>query len=819
MMVALGCGTLVSAPVGAVVGLVAGPLLSLLYGRPGFVMLDLFDGVANGLVWGAIGATAVVITGNLTRTPARHTPYQRVGSFVLGFVASLLAAGGLIAVIAFFVQARQDDRISGDSVGLLVGSVSGVLFGVVAGWRTRHWRGAVTVGAAIALVVMFALGDAGRYFAHNFGGRELVIFYSLIITLLYLLLFTLPYVVADQVAGAWAGAVAGALGGLMLHPALYTLIPFYWLWPQLIAATGVTLLGLTVPWWRPWLLYPFQAAWNTLLLRRDERRHPTAPALLRWHSALWDETQPLPLAGLDAHLLLLMARNPAAGAAALEYISRGPQRWAARAVQIELDARTLERCTSVTAIAAVGHTLAAGDLAGPTSALLRRFASASNDIAVGLTQISSYNQRLVLATVEQELNRLLLELLRTTDPYAQRFQPIARQWRQIVADHGQALAAAAVVNGEIANPYVVGVPLTKHQEIFVGRTDVSARIEQLLQDTNHPPLLLYGQRRMGKTSLLYNLRWLLPQPIAPLLVDLQGPVALANGHASFLYNVAKAMTNSARQQALLLPPLSRDRLADDPVTTFDDWLDQVETAALAQGRTTLLIALDEFEALDSALRKGLLSAEAVLGSIRHVIQHRPRFKLLLAGSHTLDEFAHWSSYLINAQMIHLSYLGEAEARQLVERPIHGFGLHYTPAASQHVLTVTHGHPYLIQLLCGELVSCKNAELPPMRYRVTVADVEATIPLILTRGRQFFADIALHQIDQGGVQVLHNIAQAGAGGGLSAAALAQQIGDPTLLRQTLALLQQRELVRAVEGRYCFQVEIIRRWFASVTTNST
>jgi hypothetical protein len=238
----------------------------------------------------------------------------------------------------------------------------------------------------------------------------------------------------------------------------------------------------------------------------------------------------------------------------------------------------------------------------------------------------------------------------------------------------------------------------------------------------------------------------------------------------------------------------------------------VEASALAQGRTTILLALDEFEALDSALRNGRLSDEAVLGTLRHIIQHRERFKLLLAGSHTLDEFARWSSYLINAQMVHLSYLAETEARQLIERPIKEFALAYEAAASQRILALTRGHPYLVQLLCGEIVMRKNEEPLPVRCYATVADVEAAVPIMLTRGRQFFADIALHQVDGSGLHLLQRLARQGEGEPTSWEQVTEVISEPAALQQTLAMLQHRELIEQVQGGYRFQVEVIRRWFA-------
>ncbi|MEE8390039.1 MAG: hypothetical protein V3S14_04485 [Anaerolineae bacterium] len=112
----------------------------------------------------------------------------------------------------------------------------------------------------------------------------------------------------------------------------------------------------------------------------------------------------------------------------------------------------------------------------------------------------------------------------------------------------------------------------------------------------------------------------------------------------------------------------------DHVTCFDEWLDQVEQVL---GQNTALLALDEFEALDGALAKGHFDETAVMGMLRHLIQHRPRFKVLLAGSHTLDDLQRWSSYLINVQVVHIGYLEEDETRQLVEQPVKDFALRAT----------------------------------------------------------------------------------------------------------------------------------------------
>ncbi|UNU22429.1 ATP-binding protein [Microcoleus vaginatus PCC 9802] len=600
---------------------------------------------------------------------------------------------------------------------------------------------------------------------------------------------------------------------VVLYPIMYALTPIIEVAVHYMAEIVGFSVALILNLWLPVVLYPFLIIWNTLLYQLDKGRTATKPSFLRWHSAFWDERQRLPLQGLDQHVLLVMERNPEEGKAALNYLSTSRQRWAAQAVQIELDVQELEGCTDVAAIGNAYRNLALGGLNSPVSFLLTSFSRISEDVAAALNQNSAYNQRLALSAVAERLNGLIRELTRSGDKYAVRFRPIAYSWYEIVTDYVRELAEVVELRQEIDNPYIIGVPLTEQQEIFVKPVDlsgtyISTRIEQLLLDRRRLPLLLYGQRRMGKTSLLNNLGRLLPSTIIPMFVDLQGPVSSASDYAGFLYNIARSMANSSqRQSAFTLPSLNRETLQDDPFTRFDEWLDEVEQALQ---QNIALLALDEFEALDNAITKGRFDQEDVLGMLRHLIQHRPRFKVLLAGSHTIEEFQRWASYLINVQVVHISYLKQAEARQLIEQPVQDFTLRYELNAVDRVLQLTRCHPFLIQLLCAEIIALKNEQDPSIRRLATLADVEAAIPEALSVGSFFFADIQSNQADAAGLALLQFLAAQGEGAIVSRLAILQHFPDKS---DALNLLLQRELIEEVSEGYRFQVELIRRWFAS------
>ncbi len=804
-VVSVAAGMVGSVTVSLAYGIVTGTTSGMLQNIASPTSISIAIGVA-GSIAGSLASIQNTGAGQRTlQSSTRQVPRIRVqvGGIVVGILIGVVAVSVLrlgLTTLAGLAAGLPEETAYYVARTLVVGAS----FGVAIGWR-RNIAAGVVSGLVTSLVYSMTIVA----WKGGLGGIPIGLTSGMLFGTSFGVTIVLPYVLSEHVAGPWAGAWAGALGSWGRH-VFRNELP---LWPNLpLGVIGVS-LGLTFAWWRPLLLYPLLEAWNLILSRLDERRTGHRPSLLRWHSAFWDEFQRLPLGGLDDYLLLVIGRDPAEGQAAFEYLRTSRQRWAAQVVQIELEARRLECGDDITAISQAHHGLASGELAGPANALLRSFSRVSQDIEAAQNQATAYHQRLALGTIDDRLNNLVRELTVSSEPYATRFYPIAARWHQIVVKHLHELTEAVERTQEIDNPYIVGVPLTEQQEIFVGRTDIVARIEQLLVDRRRPPLLLYGQRRMGKTSLLRNLGRLLPSTIVPLFVDGQ-KTSLASDYPDFLYNIAKEMAESAEQQrGLILPPLNREMLLANPFTRFNEWLDEVEQNLHAQGYDIALLALDEFEVLDSVRGKGRFDETDVLSMLRHMIQHRPRFKVMLAGSHTLEEFQRWASYLINMQVVRVGYLENDEARQLIESPVKNFALHYEPDASQRVLELTRGHPALVQLLCNEIVTLKNEQDSAVRRLARLEDIESAVSKALDSGSFFFADIQQNQIDNAGLTILRLMATHGEGAVIRRDALVHhcQMEHPGDLDQTLASLLRRELIEVTDGGYRFQVELIRRWF--------
>lgn len=804
-------GTLVSVRVAAFMI----PLYGLMLGLNGW----LYGTPTELLVHGFTLGVAAAILGRAESEAHTTSVAKQVRGILVGALISVIPgvalgqAGGLTSTVAGSVPEGEVIRVG--RIGLLAVLLVWVLVWLGAWWRTRR-RNALLFGARYGLamgivtaVVFYIAGPTRDYLSH--GSAAVSAGSGIILGSGFGAWFVISYILGDYLAGPQARGVAGALGTmfgwlsylLITRPSAAEVLPA----PMIPLLLLSILLGLTLFWWLPVLLWPFEALWAMFLYRADQQRAVEQRSLLGWHPAFWDEEQYLRLSGLDEHLVLVAEHDTGEARLAMDFLVTSRQRWAVQRAQVELDARILERCRDFEAIAGVEHRLSSGELVGPASSLLRSISRLSHDADAILHQTSTYHQRLRLRDLEDRTDQLIRELSRSNDPYALRFYPTMTGWREIIAGRMHKMDTAAEARQEIENPYIIGNPLTAEEQVFVGRTDVAARIEQLLLDRQRMPLLLYGQRQMGKTSLLNNLQRLLPSNMVPLFVDLQG-LTTAETHAGFLERLAASMIRSAHEQrGFDLPPLSLESLVADPFARFSRWLDDVEDAL---GSRMALLELDEFETLDQALSAGRFDARAVLGVMRNLIQHRRHFKVLVAGSHTLDELDHWAGYLINVQIVEVSYLKEEEARRLIETPVPDFPLRYEPEAMHRVLELTHRHPSLIQLLCREIVDIKNKQAPEHRRVACLGDVEAAVEPALRTGSAFFADLERHQIDAVERMLLRLMAAQGAGT-ISQSVKLEGI-TPDEIEQALALLLRRSIIEPVAGGYCFQVELIQRWFA-------
>ncbi|HEX7733293.1 MAG TPA: PQQ-binding-like beta-propeller repeat protein [Ktedonobacteraceae bacterium] len=274
----------------------------------------------------------------------------------------------------------------------------------------------------------------------------------------------------------------------------------------------------------------------------------------------------------------------------------------------------------------------------------------------------------------------------------------------------------------ISNPYTTGTPI-RDKGMFYGRkADLEMLSESLSSSSTNRVVLLKGQRRMGKTSLIYQLaQKLAAGPFLPAFIDLQN-LALKEHLAQFLEGFAQCIYADAQLwKGIHLSEPDREAFVRDPSAAFRDYLDIVR-ARLPDQRLILLI--DEFEEMNQYVK---IFGEGILQYLRNLMQHYPGLNVLLAGvPHMPSMDTYHSTLFLIAQEHRLGKLKPEEARMLITEPVRDY-LEYDPLAVEQILSLTDGWPYFIHVMGEKLIKHCNAI---KKSYVSVSDVNSALDITL-----------------------------------------------------------------------------------------
>jgi hypothetical protein len=248
---------------------------------------------------------------------------------------------------------------------------------------------------------------------------------------------------------------------------------------------------------------------------------------------------------------------------------------------------------------------------------------------------------------------------------------------------------------------------------------------------------------------------------------------------------------------MALPPYDRDALRLDPFFALRDWFKDIEKTI---PHKRFLLCLDEFERLEEVVTT--TQSRVPLNFIRATFQHYPRWIVLFAGSHHPQELAkYWSDYLINTRTLRLSYLQDAEARDLIEHPSADFPAQvYDPLTIDAIIHHTRCQPYLVQLLCQNVIELLNRD---KRRHAQPHDVTAAIPQALERGQQYFSELWEHTLKDATHRVI-----------LQKVLTAQPLTNAEI--QRVPYLIDKEILEAIDTGYGFQVPLVERFLRNCGT---
>ncbi len=286
----------------------------------------------------------------------------------------------------------------------------------------------------------------------------------------------------------------------------------------------------------------------------------------------------------------------------------------------------------------------------------------------------------------------------------------------------------------IINPYSPGMPLRSNSQVFYGREDLFEFIrDNAGHGTQHNVLILIGQRRTGKTSVLLQLDQHLPENLFPVYVDCQS-LGVSPGMPAFFHDLAWTIAETFASKGIDIPVPRPAEWQVDPAGEFQRSFIPSLHSKLPDG-TTIFLVFDEFEAFENLVRDGILPP-TLFTFLRHMMQHSVGLSFAFAGTHRLEEMGsdYWSVLFNIALYRHIGYLGDEAAKRLIRDPVSPH-IVYDDLAIDKIMRVTSGHPYFLQLVCYALVNRANREL---KAYVTISDVNAALDEMLRLGEVHFA---------------------------------------------------------------------------------
>lgn len=293
----------------------------------------------------------------------------------------------------------------------------------------------------------------------------------------------------------------------------------------------------------------------------------------------------------------------------------------------------------------------------------------------------------------------------------------------------------------INNPYAPiadGGPVPLNSPMFFGREEFINSIVDSIIKSQSKQIIIYGQKRCGKSSVMLHLKEKLEATGKTFCVLFSlGDIIQNLTEASFYYKILSSIQDELENlefEGKTIPdikfPNAEDFKKEDvenPLNTFTKYMSRFKRVCKLTegwGEKNLVVMIDEFTYLYTEIKKEHISS-SIMKQWKAVTQNeKSQFSVVLVGQDVVPSFKK-EDYARNAfgviQDIRLTYLQEDPARELIEKPIldENGESRYIGNAVSRIIEYTSRNPYYIQIFCARLVDYMNRN---KSIKVTEADV-------------------------------------------------------------------------------------------------
>lgn len=412
----------------------------------------------------------------------------------------------------------------------------------------------------------------------------------------------------------------------------------------------------------------------------------------------------------------------------------------------------------------------------------------------------------------QKLASLCADTERCEKPERLIVERIANDWRRLAVTAADEIGEGCASElRKVPNLYITGpwVPADR----LVGRQSVYDAIkEQWSNRDRMNSIVVYGHRRMGKTSVMRNLLSFCHfGPDTRLAYLTLQKVSLTDSLIDICHEIALVLWKQATN-VHWEKPTRECFVAGNPLGALGDFLEDLRDHD--EGRRFVLV-LDEYENLDRYLSQEV--GRRFLEKLRGLLEEHPWLVVALVGLHNLKERTKQIyGPIYSWPPVRVGFLDERSVAGVLKINSAQFPLVYEQPAVAEIHRLTGGQPFLVQLVGRGLVMRFNQQSETggrQKPRFTVADVEALLSTgwLFSVGGGYFDGIWEQSGEGGGDQQRVQQVLAPHRDGLDLEILADRCRIATgTLERILITMKDHDLIFEEDRRYRFTVELMRRW---------
>ncbi|MDJ0734988.1 MAG: ABC transporter substrate-binding protein [Nostocaceae cyanobacterium] len=265
------------------------------------------------------------------------------------------------------------------------------------------------------------------------------------------------------------------------------------------------------------------------------------------------------------------------------------------------------------------------------------------------------------------------------------------------------------------NPYIIGRPIDE-QELFVGREGLFRFIEDNLRQ-GEQAILLHGQRRIGKSSIIRNI----PKFVA-LDEFLFVPFDLEHHIQDDISTIFLEMTQEIIEHLKLstndvkLPTI--EELEQEPLVFSSKFLPQIYQEI--DGRNLVLL-LDEFDVSTNNENSSQI-LENLFIYLDSILELDRKIFIILFLERQSTDMPNILGRFKDAPIAEIGLLDETNSTRLITEPAKDI-LKYEPEAIKEIIKLSAGHPYFTQSICFAVFG-RAWKLD--KWEVTKEDIDASV---------------------------------------------------------------------------------------------